>query len=443
MKKILIFAFASLMIVSVFTSCKDKKDDPTPSESEQKPADETQTASFNIEITDISLFGATVTFTPADESVTYVYGVIAASRFNEDSIKGQYTKEYVDGAIEYYSKQLHREVYYRELFSQGVKTYTYDYLTPETDYVAVALGIDTVSFDVTTPVVTKPFRTLKHEMSGEIAIEVSDINAIGATVTVTPSNFGITYVYSVVPTAEYDESSLETHFTKAFFDNYIQFYAYYGETVYYGDLLYKGKEVRTFNDLTPETDYTVYAVGIDTVSFLMSTPIASKTFRTAKWEKLGEKELSFKDVKFDNQVSGKGWWQLYGYSETIDNAFYYLTVSPMETDNVAGNYTMEDMDLDWTYMVDGTIIGNDTTYNGMISFVDGLFEVKETETGAEMDAIVNGSDGYEYTLHVTGILAVDEDDYNWAPTRRKASARKVTVKRNKAVGIKKLNFPKR
>ncbi len=275
-----------------------------------------------------------------------------------------------------------------------------------------------------------------------ITVAVSDINAVGATVIVTPSNPDITYVYTVVPTGEYDEASLQTRYTKAFFDDIIEYYAYYGKDLYYGDLLYKGKDVYKFNDLTPETDYTVYAVGVDTVTFMLSTPIATQTFRTAKWEKVGEKELSFSNIAFWDKVDNQGWWQLNGNSETIGNSFYYITVSPAETETVEGNYTMEDMDLDYTFMTHYTVNGSDTTAT-LINFVEGLFEVKETETGAEMDAIVNGSDGYEYTLHVTGILAVDEDDYNWAPTRRKASARKVTVKRNKAVGIKKLNLPKR
>ncbi|MBP5476824.1 MAG: hypothetical protein J6Y00_03975 [Paludibacteraceae bacterium] len=430
MKKLLISALSCLMIISLFSSCEKKKG--------EEPTDAKKY--FNIEVTDVSAAGATVTFTPVDEKMTYLFGVMPVEKYNEDSIRTGYTKEYFENLIKVYSEYYEMNVYYADLFTIGAKEYKYNDLTPETEYVAVALGMDTVSFELTTPVVTRTFKTLAWEMKGSMTIEVSDISSIDAVVTVTPSDAGLTYLYAVVPTADYDEKTISSRWTKAYFDNILEYYSYvYEETLYYSDLFYQGKYKETCEDLTPETNYTVYAVGIDTVSFLMTTPIATKTFKTAKWEKIGEKELSFDHVDFMDAVDNYGWWQLFGYSETTDNTFYYISVSPAETETVAGNYTMEDMDLDYTLMVQYTINGNDTAYK-QIDFVDGLFEVKETETGAEMEAVVNGSDGYEYTLHVVGTYSEDDEDYeDYVPARRKASARKVTVKRNQAAGIKKLN----
>ena len=99
---------------------------------------------------------------------------------------------------------------------------------------------------------------------------------------------------------------------------------------------------------------------------------------------------------------------------------------------------MEDMDLDYTYMINYTVTATDTIAKE-ISFLEGVFEVNETADGANMEAIVVGSDGYEYTLHVTGLLDEDDEDYeDYAPARRK-----VAVRRNKAVGVKKVNLATR
>lgn len=270
-------------------------------------------------------------------------------------------------------------------------------------------------------------------------IEVSELEATSVNITVTPEDPATTYVYNVVPTAEYKEDSITSRYTKAFFDDIIDFYAYYDMNLYYADLFYCGKDEQTINDLEPETDYTVFAVGIDTVTFKLSTPVVTRTFRTAKWVKKGDKELTFSNVLYTNAVEVEGWWQLYGTSAMNNGTFYFLTVSPSETETVAGTYSMEDMDLDYTYMTHYTVTPTDTISKN-ISFLEGVFDVKETADGADMEAIVVGSDGYEYTLHVTGILDEDDEDYyeDYAPARRK-----VAVRRNKAVGVKKVNLATR
>lgn len=423
MKKFLFSAISCLLIISVFTSCEKKpqKDEPT------TPA--ITKAGFNIDIKDITATGATVTFTPSDEHITYIFGKLPADQFNKDSILAEYTQEFFEEYIANMSAYYKMNVYYSNILTVGVKEFTYNDLTPATDYVAIALGIDTLTFEYTSELVTKPFRTSNYEMKGELAISVSDIGPAEAVVAVTPSNPATTYVFSVVPTAEYNEAELKARYTKAFFDDIIEYYLYEGKIYYYGDLFYIGKEVRLFNNLEPATDYTAFAVGVDTATFMLSTPIASASFKTPQWEKIGEKEISFTDVKYDNYVTQAGWWQLYGESETTDNTFYFVSVSPIETDVVAGNYTMDDMDTDFTFLQYCTISGNDTTVKN-ISFIEGLFEMKETETGVELDAVVNGSDGYEYTLYIEALADAEESDY--APARRR-----VAVRRNRAIGLKK------
>jgi hypothetical protein len=51
-----------------------------------------------------------------------------------------------------------------------------------------------------------------------------------------------------------------------------------------------------------------------------------------------------------------------------------------------------------------------------------------------MEAIAVGDDGYQYTIHATAIL---KENGNYAPARRH-----VTVRRSKALGVKKAKFQK-
>ena len=269
-------------------------------------------------------------------------------------------------------------------------------------------------------------------------IEVSNVQAISATVTITPADMDMTYLYGVVPTADYNEDSITSRYNKAFFDDIIEYYEWlYEEDLNYSDIFYIGKDQKNVDDLTPQTDYTVFAIGIDTVSFKPSTPVVTVTFRTPKFEKKGDKELTFEgEMLFVDHVADMGWWQFYGYNQVSDTKIYFLTVSPTETMTVNGTYTMEDMDTDYTYMSEYTVVGNDTT-GVTISFIEGTFNVSETATGAEMEAVVLGDDGYEYTLHVAGVYE-EEDDMDYAPARRKANARRATaVRRNRFVGTKK------
>lgn len=50
-----------------------------------------------------------------------------------------------------------------------------------------------------------------------------------------------------------------------------------------------------------------------------------------------------------DMVEAQGWWQYQG--ETADQTLY-VTISPAYTEIIAGTYTIEDMDLDYTYIYD-------------------------------------------------------------------------------------------
>ena len=123
-----------------------------------------------------------------------------------------------------------------------------------------------------------------------------------------------------------------------------------------------------------------------------------------------------------------------GDLKVSESDYIFISVSPLITETVTGTYTVEDMDPDYTLLSYYTVNGNDTTVSAYVDFVEGEFTVTETKTGATMEAVTVGSDGYQYTIHATAIL---KENGNYAPARRH-----MTVRRSKALGVKKAKFQK-
>ena len=263
------------------------------------------------------------------------------------------------------------------------------------------------------------------------AISVTDIGITNATISVKPTDTTMTYLLGVIPTKEYNEDSITSRYSKAFFDDIIDFYSAFGYEMNYIDLFYMGNYNATRNDFTGETDYTIFALGMDTVSFEMTTPVVTSTFTTGKWVKKGERNLGANDAVFYNYVTDEGWWQFISAMPdgNTDN-FYLLSVSPVMAETVTGKYTMDDMDPDFTYLRHYAVNGTDTVETD-ITFIEGTFNVNETSTGATMDAVTKGSDGYIYNIQIEGMLEA-EDDANYAPARRN-----VAVRRHRTLGLKK------
>lgn len=277
-------------------------------------------------------------------------------------------------------------------------------------------------------------------------LEYTDVTATQATVSVKPADPAMTYYFDIVQSAIYHPDTVVSPYTKEYLDALIEYYSDYGYDISgYVDFFSMGNDSYDYENLTPDTEYTIFAFGFDTTTFKVCTPVETRTFRTDKMEIKGQKELTFTDIEFVNAVKDEGWWQIMGDTKAVNNKFMFISVSPKYAETVTGTYTMADMDTRFTLLADYTINGNDTVVDAYIDFVTGVFEVTETDAGATMEAVVVGNDGYQYTIHANGILKErdledegDEDDeWVYAPARRKSAARIHAVRRNKGIRLNK------
>lgn len=98
-------------------------------------------------------------------------------------------------------------------------------------------------------------------------------------------------------------------------------------------------------------------------------------------------------VYFYDQVAAEGWWQFEAETENS-----YLSISNIETKEIAGTYGIDDLDADYTMYV--YFEGTDTTY---VQFVGGSITLTVDAQTGNVDAtgLLAGDDDREYdiTLH--------------------------------------------
>lgn len=428
MKKLLISALSCLMIISMFSSCEKKQNDGP---------DGTK-KNFNIECSNVESFSAQVTVTPADMSMNYLFGAMPSAEYNVDSITSRFTKEFFDNILKLQEMVYDKKYYYADLFYVGKAERIFDELSANTEYTVFAVGIDTVSFELKTPVETVIFRTTELVVKGKKELTFDNLDYVdyvqkggwwqifGAG----PVKDNQFYYLTVSPVETdkaagvYTLEAMDPDYT------YLKRYTINGkdttaEIITFVEGTFELKETSEGANLEATVmgndgyQYTIHATGITS---------------TDTGEIIGDSELTFTDIDFVNAVETEGWWQIMGDLKVSESDYIFISVSPLITETVTGTYTVEDMDPDYTLLSYYTVNGNDTTVSAYVDFVEGEFTVTETKTGATMEAVTVGSDGYQYTIHATAIL---KENGNYAPARRH-----MTVRRSKALGVKKAKFQK-
>ncbi|MBR1923254.1 MAG: hypothetical protein IJ838_05855 [Paludibacteraceae bacterium] len=254
-------------------------------------------------------------------------------------------------------------------------------------------------------------KSSKDENKRNFTLSYSDLEAQSVKLTVLPADTTMPYSYGIIPENVFDVDSV-AKWERSYFQSMVRVYEFLGLDATYGAIAERGNMEDEEMEISPNTAYVFYAVGIDTVTLDLTTPVEYINFTSPKIEVSGRKEMTMSDLTFRDQVVNQGWWQIFGY-DGEDNDFYYLSVSPVETNKVAGSYTMQEMDAEYTYLAHYEVdADNDTTYT-IIDFAEGTFEVEATVMGADMEAVVVGNDGIEYTLHVTSVMDSE------APARRR------------------------
>lgn len=244
-------------------------------------------------------------------------------------------------------------------------------------------------------------------------IEVSEITATAATVTVTPADTTATYYWGVALTAELAKMADDTLFayTVEAINYYVELYNRMGYEYTFEDFLSKGVDSYGYEDLEANTDYTVYAFQLD-ANGVAKGGVAKKEFKTKDIEKKGSKTITLTEGVCNDHCADYGWWQL---MIADADTTVYLSISPLEATQLAGTWTIDDMDADYTLIYDaaeGESSASFVTFNATTTAEDGIFHLNGKGLA---------SNGIEYTLDLTGEITTSNDAPAAAPKKARAA----------------------
>lgn len=266
MKKILYFLI--LIVVSLLMSGCDK---PQPEPEDPDSSNEY----FMLEVSDVTPTSCHFSVQPKDETMPYVVMLVEKADF--DAFEDEY--KYQDSDLEWFHRKALEEgkdltEWLEDFLHVGSFESDEAGLMPDTAYYLYAYGLDYEGY-FTTGVTKIEFSTPEIMMTDmTFDIQVSDIGVTGAKVSVTASEKDALFFVNVFSVAEYeqwggDETAYASH-AAALVDYYIKM----GQSLeaIVTNLGSIGTEELFFNELTDNTEYIAYAVGIDENFFVNSKP---------------------------------------------------------------------------------------------------------------------------------------------------------------------------
>ncbi len=273
MKKIFNILLAMLAIVGVACTPDNGESAENNNNNNNNGGGEVPTTTFTIDVTDITIAGATINVTPSSD-ITYFFDVDKKEVVDSYATSLEYAAENIKNLkllIGLFGIPL------SEFLSTGTASTTIDSLEPDTEYYAYAFGL-TAEGEITTEVCLKEFKTLP-DTSGPsdntFVLEVSNITISGAAVSITPSNDD-TYYFDVIEKAKYDQ--IEGDVTAKLTEDLKKFCEEEGYN--FANMVTSGKKTYSFEELlTPGTEYYAFAFGLSKGG-IVTTDITTVPFRT-------------------------------------------------------------------------------------------------------------------------------------------------------------------
>ena len=155
-------------------------------------------------------------------------------------------------------------------FDKGTSFLTLGTLAPNTQYCVYGYGMRNDG-TVTSAITRKPFRTL-GDGELQIAVAVDEVGTEAATVTFTPKSDEFEYAGIVRPSEKFLSMSDEECIA-----------ALLSETIS-EERIFRGEASHTFDGLTPDTEYVVFAFGYDKTSQQAITSLTRQLFKSAAEE---------------------------------------------------------------------------------------------------------------------------------------------------------------
>lgn len=189
--------FLSLMMLAttaLFAACE-------PGVTPDPPAPDAPALILAIELSEVGINTVTMNVTPSEVEALYVYDVIQQSILNEhhDGDVAVYVANLVASVMEEYQTP---EATLERIATMGASSYTYNTLSPDTDYVAFAIAVNTAC-EVIGEATMENFRTLPMPELCSWDVNFDELFYDGVTFTVTPSDDTIPYYFTVRPSASY------------------------------------------------------------------------------------------------------------------------------------------------------------------------------------------------------------------------------------------------
>ena len=228
---------------------------------------------FVLEVSDVTATSCHFKVVPSDDDMTYVVMLVAKSEF--DAYEDEYA--YQDNDLEWFRRKAEEENVSLKEWLQGFLhkgQFENDEagLMPGEDYYLYAYGLDYEGYFMTG--VTKVAFSTPDIVMTDVTfdIDVTDVGLTRATVNVTASDSDAVFFVNVFSLQQYeewggDETAFANH-AAALVDYYIRM----GQTLdaMVANLGSVGTASLTFDDLTDNTEYIAYAVGIDENFFVNS-----------------------------------------------------------------------------------------------------------------------------------------------------------------------------
>ena len=229
---------------------------------------------------------AFVTVTPEDNATRYYFDVLSKADFADYNNSPKAFMEFYIDWLKENNPDFTLDQIFEQILSTGEDSYEFPKLKAETEYLAFAVKVND---DGTIPEEgdTEAFTTIAlpplEKVDCKFVIDVTDIGASSATVSVTPSKTDVPYYFDLITKADYeaaggDDAAVGQYVTE-FLDFLIEYYSMSLEEVVDG-IVSTGPDSYAYEgNLDPETDYYVFACGL-TTDGRINTDVGLKAFRT-------------------------------------------------------------------------------------------------------------------------------------------------------------------
>ena len=224
--------------------------------------------------------------TPPDNATRYYFDVLSKADFADYNNSPKAFMEFYIDWLKENNPDFTLDQIFEQILSTGEDSYEFPKLKAETEYLAFAVKVND---DGTIPEEgdTEAFTTIAlpplEKVDCKFVIDVTDIGASSATVSVTPSKTDVPYYFDLITKADYeaaggDDAAVGQYVTE-FLDFLIEYYSMSLEEVVDG-IVSTGPDSYAYEgNLDPETDYYVFACGL-TTDGRINTDVGLKAFRT-------------------------------------------------------------------------------------------------------------------------------------------------------------------